>query len=121
PSVFSLPPAEMTSQIRAYVARSDAGGRSPEAAPAPPKGENALKNIFILLRAQTGHDFSHYKPNTVNRRIERRMAVQQIETLEAYANFMQQTPSEVVALFRDMLIGVTSFFRDPDAFRSLEE
>jgi two-component system CheB/CheR fusion protein len=119
---YVLPPAEMAPQIIAYVARA-AGGIRPEATPTalPPKGENALKKIFILLRAQTGHDFSHYKPNTVNRRIERRMAVQQIETLEAYANFMQQTPAEVTALFRDLLIGVTSFFRDPEAFKAVQE
>jgi two-component system CheB/CheR fusion protein len=118
---YVLPPAEMPGQIIAYVARATSGTRAPEAAPVPPKGENALKKIFILLRSQTGHDFSHYKPNTVNRRIERRMAVQQIETLDAYANFMQQTPAEVTALFRDLLIGVTSFFRDPEAFKAVQE
>jgi two-component system, chemotaxis family, CheB/CheR fusion protein len=118
---FVLPPAEMAAQIIAYVARAGSGARARETAPVPPKGENALKKIFILLRAQTGHDFSHYKPNTVNRRIERRMAVQQIESLESYASFMQQTPAEVTALFRDLLIGVTSFFRDPDAFKAVQE
>jgi two-component system CheB/CheR fusion protein len=118
---YVLPPAEMPAQIIAYVARAGSGAHAPETAPVPPKGESALKKIFILLRAQTGHDFSHYKPNTVNRRIERRMAVQQIESLEAYATFMQQTPAEVTALFRDLLIGVTSFFRDPDAFKAVQE
>jgi two-component system CheB/CheR fusion protein len=120
---YVLPPAEMAPQIIAYVAHATGGTRRPETAPSvlPPKGENALKRIFILLRAQTGHDFSHYKPNTVNRRIERRMAVQQIETLEAYANFMQHTPAEVTALFRDLLIGVTSFFRDAEAFKAVED
>ena len=118
---YVLPPAVMAAQIIDYVARAAAETR-PEAVPAlPPKAENALKKIFILLRAQTGHDFSHYKPNTVNRRIERRLAVQQIETLEAYANFMQQTPAEVTALFRDLLIGVTSFFRDAEAFKAVQE
>jgi two-component system CheB/CheR fusion protein len=120
---YVLPPAEMAPQIIAYVARATGGALQPEAAPSalPRKGENALKRIFILLRAQTGHDFSHYKPNTVNRRIERRMAVQQIEGLEAYANFIQRRPDEVTALFRDLLIGVTSFFRDPEAFKAVEE
>src|SRR5215469_8960437 len=118
---YVLPPAEMAPQIIAYVARAASGLRVPEAARVPPKGENALKRIFILLRAQTGHDFSHYKPSTVNRRIERRMAVQQIESVIDYAGYLQQTPSEVQALFRDLLIGVTSFFRDPEAFKALEE
>ena len=92
----------------------------PPSVPAP-KAENALKKIFILLRAQTGHDFSQYKPSTIHRRIERRMAVHQIETMDEYVKYLQQTPAEVEALFRDLLIGVTNFFRDPEAFKALEE
>ena len=75
----------------------------------------------MLLRAQTGHDFSQYKQSTINRRIERRMAVHQIERLDEYVRYLQQTPAEVEALFRDLLIGVTSFFRDPEAFEALQE
>ena len=117
---MSLPPAEMPAQLIAYVAH--AFGKPPRAASAPaPKAENALKKIYILLRAQTGHDFSQYKPSTIHRRIERRLAVNQIETMEGYARYLQQTPVEVEALFRDLLIGVTSFFRDPAAFGALEE
>jgi len=71
---FVLPPAEMPAQLIAYVAH--AFGKSPlPAHTQEPKAENALKNIFILLRAQTGHDFSQYKPSTVNHRVERRMAI----------------------------------------------
>ncbi|MBC7623237.1 MAG: PAS domain-containing protein, partial [Aeromicrobium sp.] len=66
-------------------------------------------------------DFSQYKPSTVNRRIARRMAVHQIETIDGYVKYLQQTPPEVEALFRDLLIGVTNFFRDPEAFAVLEE
>ena len=80
-----------------------------------------LKKIFLLVRAQTGHDFSQYKQSTVVRRVERRMAVHQIEWLEEYVRYLQQTPAEVDALFRDLLIGVTSFFRDPEAFGALQE
>ena len=119
---YVLPPAAMAAQIIAYV--SHAGGvRLAPTAPItlPPKGEDVLKRIFILLRAQTSHDFSHYKRNTITRRIERRMAVHQISSLANYADFMQQTPAEVVALFHDLLISVTSFFRDPGAFKVLEE
>jgi two-component system, chemotaxis family, CheB/CheR fusion protein len=101
--------------------RAHAFGKPPRPATPPPKTENALKKIFVLLRAQTGHDFSQYKPSTIQRRIERRMAVHQIETMDGYVKFIQQTPEEVEALFRDMLIGVTSFFRDPEAFKALEE
>jgi two-component system CheB/CheR fusion protein len=117
---YQLPPAEMPAQLMAYathifgkVARADQ--------PASPRTQNALRKIFVLLRAQTGHDFSQYKPSTIYRRIERRIAVHQLETIEAYVRYLQQTPAEVDALFGDLLIGVTSFFRDPEAFQVLEE
>lgn len=117
---YELPPAEMPAQLIAYV--THAFGKPPRPATAPtPKTENALKKIFVLLRAQTRHDFSEYKPSTVHRRIERRMAVHQIETMDDYVKHLQQTPAEVEALFRDLLIGVTSFFRDRKAFKALEE
>lgn len=86
-----------------------------------PKIVNALKKLFILLRSQTGHDFSQYKPSTIHRRIERRMAVHQIETMDNYITYAQQTPTEVEALSRDLLIGVTNFFRDPPAFTAIEK
>jgi two-component system CheB/CheR fusion protein len=117
---YELPPAEMPAQLIAYVSHAFGKSPRPTAAPAP-KAENALKKIFILLRAQTGHDFSQYKQSTIHRRIERRMAVHQIEAMDKYVKCLQQAPAEVEALFRDLLIGVTSFFRDPEAFKGLEE
>ena len=115
-----LPAAEMPAQLIAYVAHAF-GKTSLPVSPAVPKSEDALKKIFLLLRAQTGHDFSQYKQSTVVRRVERRMAVHQIERLEEYVRYLQQTPADVEALFRDLLIGVTSFFRDPEAFGALQE
>lgn len=116
---FVLPPAEMPAKLIAYVAH--AFGKSPAPALIPePKAENVLKKIFILLRAQTGHDFSQYKPSTINRRIERRMAIHQIENIDGYVRFLQHNATEVEALFHDLLIGVTNFFRDPEAFAALE-
>ena len=116
---YELPPAEMPAQLMAYT--SHAFGRPPRTTAAVlPQSESALKKIFVLLRAQTGHDFSQYKPTTIYRRIERRMAVHQVETLDAYVQYLQQTAAEVEALFRDILIGVTNFFRDPEAFAALE-
>jgi two-component system, chemotaxis family, CheB/CheR fusion protein len=117
---YELPPAEMPAQIIAYAAHAFGRPRKP-VTKQPPKVENALKKIFVLLRAHTGHDFSQYKPNTVHRRIERRMAIHQIETIDEYVRCLQQTPAEVETLFRDMLIGVTNFFRDPEAFRTVKE
>jgi two-component system CheB/CheR fusion protein len=109
----------MPAQLITYVAH--ALGKPPRPVPPTPKSENALRKVFVLLRAQSGNDFSQYKPSTIKRRIERRMAVHQIKNLDGYVQFIQQTPEEVDALFRDMLIGVTSFFRDPEAFNALEE
>jgi len=117
---YELPPAEMAPQLIGYVAH--AFGKPPRAASAsPPKSENVLNKVFILLRAQTGHDFSNYKPSTIQRRIERRMAIHQIDTMDGYLKYLHHTPTEAEALFRDLLIGVTSFFRDPAAFKALEE
>jgi len=116
---FELPPAEMPAQLTLYV--NHAFGKPPKPVAAAPRPENTLQKIFVLLRAQTGHDFSQYKPSTIQRRIERRMAVHQIANIDHYLKFIQKTPEEVDALFRDMLIGVTSFFRDPEAFKALEE
>jgi two-component system, chemotaxis family, CheB/CheR fusion protein len=117
---YQLPPAEMPAQLIAYV--THAFGKPPRPSTLPPaRTDSAFKKIFILIRNQTGHDFSQYKPSTIRRRIERRMAVHQIDTLDSYVKYLQQTPPEVESLFRDLLIGVTNFFRDPDAFKALEE
>jgi len=115
---FELPPAEMAAALISYTAHAF-GNASLETIPSTEKA-NFLKKIFILLRDQTGHDFSQYKPNTVMRRIERRMAVHRIVRINAYIKYLQNTAAEVQALFRDMLIGVTNFFRDPEAFVALE-
>lgn len=116
---FELPPAEMPAHLIAYV--SHALGRLSRPAALAPKMETTLEKIFVLLRTQIGHDFSLYKPSTVLRRIERRMAVHQIESMEEYVRFAQQSSEEVEILFRDLLIGVTHFFRDAAAFKALEQ
>ncbi|MFO7535867.1 MAG: chemotaxis protein CheB [Kiritimatiellia bacterium] len=117
---YELPAAEMAVQLIAYANHAFGKHTALDIAPEP-NAENALKKIFILLRAQTGHDFSRYKPSTIHRRINRRLAVHQIKTIDAYVKYLQQTPAEAEALFRDLLIGVTCFFRDSDAFKALEE
>ncbi len=116
---FELPPAEMPAKLIAYVAH---GFGKPTIAYADPMpgSESTMKKILVILRAQTSHDFSQYKPSTIHRRVDRRMAINQINSLEEYLKFIQSSPAEVDALFRDLLIGVTSFFRDPDAFQGLE-
>ena len=117
---YQLSPAEMPAQLIAFVSHAFGKRFRPATVPTQ-RNENALKKIFVLLRAQTAHDFSQYKPNTIHRRVERRMAVHLIEKLDEYVKYLQHTPDEVDALFRDLLIGVTNFFRDPEAFNELEK
>jgi len=117
---YELKPEEMPSQLIAYVTHAFGSPLRVSSTPTN-KAENALTKILLLLRMQTGHDFSQYKTSTIHRRIARRMAVQQIETIDGYAKFLRESPAEANALFQDMLIGVTNFFRDPEAFKALEE
>jgi len=79
-----------------------------------------LAAIFGMVKARTGHDFSGYKTNTVMRRIERRMAVNDLSGIRKYVALLEETPLEAQALAQDILIGVTGFFRDPEAFDIME-
>jgi two-component system, chemotaxis family, CheB/CheR fusion protein len=83
------------------------------------KDNSALDKIIILLRDQTGNDFSLYKKNTLYRRIERRMGVHKIDKIANYITFLQENPREVEILFKELLIGVTNFFRDPAVWEKL--
>jgi len=85
------------------------------------EGQTAVQLILAMLRVRTGHDFSHYKKTTILRRIERRMSVHQVTDPADYAQFIQEHPDEIRILFKELLIRVTSFFRDPEAFRTLRE
>ena len=85
------------------------------------KDQSALEKILILLRARTGNDFSLYKKNTVYRRIERRMGAHQIDRIGAYVKYLQENPQEVELLYKELLIGVTSFFRDPEVWAQVRE
>ena len=84
------------------------------------KGHSAFEKVVILLRSQTGHDFSLYKKNTIYRRIERRMGIHQIHRIATYVRFLQENPQERELLFKELLIGITSFFRDPAAWEVLK-
>jgi two-component system CheB/CheR fusion protein len=85
------------------------------------KFKSNLDKIVILLREQSGHDFSLYKKNTLFRRIERRKGIHQIEKIQNYVRFLQENPKEVEILFKELLIGVTSFFRDYEVWEFLKE
>jgi len=117
---YVLSPADMAPHLMAYAAHVIGKNVHPMSPAFRMHDDDAFSKIFILLRAQTGHDFSQYKQNTIRRRVERRMAVQQVAELDEYIRFLQQTPVEVETLFCDLLINVTSFFRDPEAFATLE-
>jgi len=80
---------------------------------------NYVQKILAMIRTGTGHDFSKYKQTTIRRRIERRMAVHQLDNIEKYAAYLKSTSAEIEILFKDLLIGVTNFFRDAQAFEIL--
>jgi len=80
-----------------------------------------LNKIFAILRTHLGHDFSSYKENTILRRIGRRMGLNHIDSYEIYVKFLRENPKEIDALFRELLIGVTNFFRDADSFEKLKK
>ncbi|MFT4579577.1 MAG: two-component system CheB/CheR fusion protein [Nitrospinales bacterium] len=85
-----------------------------------PQLEEVMQKIFLQLRNRTGHDFSGYKSNTTRRRIERRMNLHHINSPKKYLIYMQENLQEADALFKELLIGVTTFFRDTDAFKHLK-
>ena len=111
---YVLSPAQMPAKLVEYTQQMRdhpvPTSTTEQDLPVPPVTVDAMQKIFILLRSHTGHDFSYYKPKTIQRRIERRMVVNQIQQLGDYVQFLQQHPLEVENLFRDLLIGVTHFF-----------
>jgi two-component system, chemotaxis family, CheB/CheR fusion protein len=98
------------------------GSQQVEVAIKTPDSENdALSTIFALLRTTTGVDFTYYKPTTLNRRLQRRMLLYKLESLDDYVQYLQAHPDEVQGLYEEILIHVTSFFRDPEVFEQLKE
>jgi len=83
--------------------------------------KSALNQIMILLRSATGHDFSCYKKSTIGRRLERRMNQHDINNADLYVHYLKDNPAEVALLFKELLINVTSFFRDPEVFITLKQ
>jgi len=85
------------------------------------KDSSSLEKIIILLRSQTGNDFSEYKKNTLYRRIERRMDIHQISKIVSYVRYLQENPAELDILFKELLIGVTNFFRDASVWEYMKD
>ena len=117
---FVLAPELMCTQVLDYVERPLLTRPAREFEEQGVQPAHALQKIFALIRTQTGHDFSYYKRNTVFRRIERRMNAHQIREFTHYVRYLQENPQEVEMLFKELLIGVTKFFRDREAFDHLK-
>jgi len=115
------PAAELPARILDYVRRVPETDHRPEPDHQAKTSLPQLDLILHLLQEQTRHDFSLYKPTTLNRRIERRMAIHGISDLADYSRFLADNTQEVQLLFRELLIGVTHFFRDPDTWTYLIE
>ena len=116
---FVLPPDEIAKELTRIA-------RQPDVLPvsmiedAEPADGLELRKILQIVRDVTGVDFTHYKANTIHRRIARRAVRCKIDGLNAYAQFLQDNPEETRTLYRDILISVTSFFRNPEAFELLK-
>ena len=123
-----LPVAQMPERLLEYREREKTLRLPPEDAPPTAKGsddraiqsESALRDILVFLRTQTGRDFTYYKRATVLRRIARRMQVNAMTDLPSYLGFLRTHPGEAGALLQDLLVSVTNFFRDREAFQALE-
>lgn len=89
--------------------------------PKTPSTLNTIAQILEQLRAATGLDFSLYKKSTIGRRIERRMVKHNIEDIDLYSRYLKENPTELTVLFKELLINVTNFFRDPEAFDVMEK
>ncbi|MFO7369731.1 MAG: chemotaxis protein CheB [Bacteroidales bacterium] len=112
------PPGELPSKLMNFLKLSPIGKTEQ---PIDSKDKSSLEKIIILLRTHTGNDFSLYKKNTVYRRIERRMGVHSIDKIASYVHFLQENPKESIILFKELMIGVTSFFRNSMVWEKLKE
>lgn len=118
---FVLPPTEIAHELL-RIARHPFVARTPKDEPTEllPEQHTGLNTVFQLIRKSTGVDFTHYRHTTIRRRIQRRMILHKIDTLQRYVKYVQQNPAELKALYQDMLINVTSFFRNPAVFDALK-
>jgi len=114
-----LPPDQMAAQLVAYLNQPSGGPADAANGRRPRANETFVAEIVGHLRSHSGVDFAHYKPATIDRRIERRMNVCQIGELSDYVRHLAQSPREVALLFNELLINVTSFFRDKQAWDTM--
>ena len=120
---YVLPPAEIGRELarlghHRFMITAEPGVAQSEALP---EGDGDLKRILAMIQVATKVDFTQYKHTTIQRRVGRRMMILRIETLAQYAQYLQHRPAELAELYKDLLISVTSFFRDPNTFDALVE
>ncbi len=111
------PVEELPGRILAFLQRTPLV--YPPEAVLEDKAQSALEKAILILRTHTGHDFSHYKKTTFYRRIERRMGIHSIDKIDSYVRYLQENTQELDLLFKELLIGVTNFFRDPAVWETL--
>jgi two-component system CheB/CheR fusion protein len=114
-----LPVEDMAARLIGYARSGEHLRETPEARSA--RDAAGLRQVYALVRARVGHDFSRYKERTFLRRVQRRMQVLQLSRLDDYVKHLRQDSNEAALLFRDLLIGVTNFFRDREAFAAMEK
>lgn len=118
---YILEPAAMPEALLGYLNHPYVANKPASSGSTIVTEEDALSQIFAQLRNVTGVDFTFYKPTTVIRRIERRMGIVQAKAIDDYATLIKKSEQEVETLYKDLLIGVTKFFRDPNAFENLQQ
>ncbi len=118
---YVLAPEEMPIKLIQYLNHPAINEDPAEQLKTDIRDGNSIQKILMLLRSHTGHDFSHYKKNTITRRIDRRLAFHQLPDYTTYISHLRENPQEIDILFNELLIGVTKFFRDSHAFESLKD
>ena len=116
---FCLTPKAIGEEL-ARISRRQEALRQPKPPTQAARIQEQIARLMLLVRSAFGNDLTRYKPSTVERRIERRMTLHRIGQLEEYVKYVQSNPDELHALYKDMLIAVTNFFRDPGAFEALK-
>ena len=114
------PPAELPEKIQAFVGQRLKTAKTGSTEVLDKEEAGFLDKVIVLLRTQTGHDFSAYKKSTIQRRVERRMGLHQLPRMADYLRYLRSNPQESKLLFSELLIGVTSFFRDPELWLQLK-
>jgi len=114
------PAEELPDKIVSYLRHLPCVDHSEAEPILEPKPRSALEEVVTLLRVRTGNDFALYKKNTILRRVERRMGLHQIDDMRVYARYLRENPQELDLLFKELLIGVTSFFRDPSVWEHMK-